>query len=278
MTSHTGESDAQQPKNWREINRRMWDERVPLHLASKFYDQAGFEAGRSSLEPFEIEEMGAVAGKSLVHLQCHFGQDTLSWARLGARVTGLDFSGPAIRTAQEIAARMGIDARFVEADLYDAPAALGERYDIVYTGLGALCWLPDLDRWGDVVAGLLLPGGKLYLSEFHPFTEVFGEKDRSLAAPYFTDGQASYWDEPGTYTDHEGETKENGSYYWVHSLSRIIQVLLDRGLLLERFSEHDYTLFARWPDLVQTEPGVYRQPEGEPTLPLMFSARFRNLG
>lgn len=157
------------------INQANWDARVPVHLDSDFYDVAGFKAGGSALRPFELAEVGDVAGRSLAHLQCHLGLDTLSWARLGAEVTGLDFSGAAIEQARSIAAECGLPARFVTADVYDAPRALGETYDIVYTGVGALVWLPDLTRWAEAVAALLNPGGFLYLAEFHPFTNVLDD-------------------------------------------------------------------------------------------------------
>src|SRR4051794_13740348 len=135
-------------EDWRAVNRALWDERVPIHVDSGFYDVAGFLAGGSTLRAFEIDELGDIDGRSLVHPQCHFGLDTLSWARRGARVTGLDFSRPAVEAARDVAARGGLEARFVDADVYDAPQALdGERFDIVYTGLGALNWLPDVAAW-----------------------------------------------------------------------------------------------------------------------------------
>ena len=161
---------------WRELNRAMWNERVPLHRRSRLYDLPGFKAGALSLSAHEIADLGDVRDRDLVHLQCHFGKDTLSWARLGARVTGLDFSEPAVTAAEELAREISVDARFVIADIYDAPAALdGRRFDIVYTGVGALCWLPDMERWAKVVFDLLRPGGQLYLFEFHPLRWIFGE-------------------------------------------------------------------------------------------------------
>ena len=141
-----------------EANRRMWDERVPIHLKSDFYDVTGFLDGTSHLRDFEREELGDVRGKSLVHLQCHFGLDTLSWARLGAEVIGLDFSEVAIVSARDIAERLGLDAEFVVGDVHSAPEVLGRRFDVVYTGLGSISWLPDLDRWARVIADLLEPG------------------------------------------------------------------------------------------------------------------------
>ena len=147
-----------------DLNRAWWDERVPIHTASEFYDVEGFLAGASTLRSFEPEEIGDVRGLTLVHLQCHFGLDTLSWARLGARVTGLDFSAPAMAFAAELADRAGLDAEWVVSDVMRADEALGgRRFDVVYTGLGALNWLEDIERWADVVRGLIAPGGRLHL-------------------------------------------------------------------------------------------------------------------
>ncbi|MDQ3636616.1 MAG: class I SAM-dependent methyltransferase, partial [Actinomycetota bacterium] len=171
---------------WRETNKASWDERVPIHVGGEFYGVEGFRAGEEHLRPFELEEMGDVSGKELLHLQCHFGKDTLSWARHGARVTGLDFSAPAVEAAGKLAAEIGIEAEFVRSDVYEANEALGGRtFDVVYTGLGALNWLPDITRWAGVVAGLVRPGGFLYLAEFHPFANVFGDDDLTVEHDYF---------------------------------------------------------------------------------------------
>ncbi len=267
--------DAFDDPEWREANRRMWDERVPIHVEGDFYDLAAFLRGEGCLRDFEIEDLGdRVAGRDLVHLQCHFGMDTLDWARRGARVTGLDFSGPAVEAARGIAAQLGIEARFVEGDVYDAPAVLGRRYDIVYTGLGALCWLPDIERWADVVLALLRPGGTFYIAEFHPFTDVLADESLDVVRPYFQGPEPLVWDEPGTYAAMDSQTEHNRSYEWVHPVSSVLDALARRGLRLERFREHDYTLFPRWPFLEREGRDRYRLPEHLPRLPLIYSARF----
>src|SRR5689334_10534150 len=162
--------------------------------------------------------VGDVAGLSLLHLQCHFGLDTLSWARRGARVTGLDFSGPAIAAARSIAAEIGVDAEFLEADVHDASAALGgRRFDVVYTGLGALNWLPDARRWARVVAGLVEPGGFLYLSEFHPIGWILSDDDLTIELDYFQ-RTAFEFDDPGTYADLGAATTHNLTEEWHHTL------------------------------------------------------------
>jgi len=260
-------------------NREMWDERVPIHVASRFYDVDGFKAGRNALEPFEIDEVGPVDGLQLVHLQCHFGLDTLSFARLGARVTGLDFSAPAVAAATDLAAELGLDAEFVCADVYDAPAALASRqFDVVFTGLGALNWLPDIERWSGVVDDLLRPGGTFYLAEFHPVTNLFGWHDLDLSGTYFGSPEGERDDDPGTYTDPGAVTVNNESWEWSHPLSEVVTALLDRGLVLELLHEFSHTLYARWPFMEGRDDGTYRLPADRPQLPLLYSIRMRKPG
>lgn len=260
----------------REANRQMWDERVPIHLKSDFYDVPGFLAGTSHLRDFEREELGDVRGKSLAHLQCHFGLDTLSWAREGAHVVGLDFSEPAIVAARGLADQLELNAEFVVGDVYRAPDVLGRRFQIVYTGLGAISWLPDLDRWAAVVAGLLEPGGVFYMPEFHPFTEVFADNDFSIRHHYFDQGVPFVDEEGGTYTDPDAETVHNEDYSWTHPVSAVITSLIGAGLHLELFHEHEYTLFRRFEGLEHhPEDRTYRFPESHPRLPLMYSIRMR---
>jgi SAM-dependent methyltransferase len=263
--------------DWIAINKAMWDERVPIHVASEFYDVEGFLAGDSTLRQFELDELGGVDGLTLVHPQCHFGLDTLSWARRGARVTGLDFSAPAIAAARDLAARAGIEAEFVHANVYDAPAVLaGRRFDLVYTGLGAINWLPDVDRWARTMARLLAPGGRFYLAEFHPFTDVFADDDLTLALSYFERG-ALHYDEPGTYADLDAQTTHNRSVEWQHTMGEVVSAVAGAGLRIELLHEHDYTLFPRWPCLERSAGGIYRFPAGTPALPLMYSLRARQV-
>ena len=265
--------DARAMTDWRETNRAYWDERVPTHVESAFYDVDGFLAGQSSLRPFEVEEVGAVAGRTLVHPQCHFGLDTLSWARLGARVTGLDFSARAVAAARDVAARAGLAAEFVQADLYDAVQALGgRRFDVVYTGLGALNWLPDVERWAKVMAALVAPGGMFYLAEFHPFVDTLADDDLTVVHPYFRSGPME-WNEPGTYADLEAPTEHNRTLEWNHGVGAVVSALIAAGLRIELLHEHDYMLFPRWPFLEKAGRDAYRLPADRPSLPLMYSVR-----
>jgi SAM-dependent methyltransferase len=259
--------------DWLEINRAMWDERVPIHVGSEFYDVRGFLAGESTLRDFEPAEMGEVDGRTLVHPQCHFGLDTLSWARLGARVTGLDFSPPAVQAARDIAAQAGIAAEFVHTNVYDAARALaGREFDIVYTGLGAIIWLPDIERWAQTMVSLLGPGGRFYLAEFHPLTAVFADESLDLDQSYFDRGPHTY-EEPGTYADLDAPTEHNRSIEWTWTLGDVVSALTSAGLKLEFLHEHDYTLFPRWPFLERDDRARYRLPAHIPSLPLMFSLR-----
>lgn len=258
-----------------DLNRRWWDERVPLHVGSDLYDVEEFKAGRDSLRPFELEELGNVTGKSLVHLQCHFGLDTLSWARRGATVTGLDFSEPAVEAARTLAAETGTAANFVAADVYDAPQALyGRTFDVVYTGLGALNWLPDLRRWAAVVASLTEPGDVLYLVEFHPLTWIYGDHDLAIEHDYF-DTEPFTFEDAGSYADEAAQTTNNTTVEWQHTLASILTAVLDAGFTIELYHEHDYTLFPRWPILQERAAKEFVFPDGTPRLPLMFSLRAR---
>ncbi|MYS86004.1 class I SAM-dependent methyltransferase [Embleya scabrispora] len=259
--------------DWRVVNRANWDERVPIHTASEFYDVAGFVAGKDALRDFELAEVGDVAGRTLLHLQCHFGLDTLSWARRGAVVTGLDFSEPAVAAATDLAARIGVDtARFVTSDVYDAVDTLeGRTFDIVYTGLGALCWLPDVDRWARTVADLVAPGGFLYLAEFHPFADVLAEDGRTVELDYFR-RDAQTWDEPGTYADMAAPTSANVTIEWQHGIGDVVSALTAAGLRLEFLHEHDFSLFARFP-ILERNDGIYRFPADHRRVPLIYSLR-----
>ncbi|MFC5186406.1 class I SAM-dependent methyltransferase [Actinomadura harenae] len=254
------------------VNRDLWDERVPIHLGSEFYDLAGFRAGADTLRDFEIAEVGDVSGRTLAHLQCHFGLDTLSWARRGAKVAGLDFSAPAIEAARGIADETGLDARFVVSDVYDAPEALGATFDVVYTGIGALCWLPDVGRWAETVAAVLNPGGFLYLSEFHPFADILDEETGTTVAFDYFDRTPQEWNEPGTYTDGDGTTRNNRSIEFLHGVGDVVSAIVAAGLRLEFLHEHDHTLFARYATL-EKDGQRYRLPEGRPRVPMMYSLR-----
>jgi SAM-dependent methyltransferase len=265
--------------SWREKNRTMWDAKTPLHLISRSYDVPGFKAGRMTLRAHEIADLGDVSGKDLIHLQCHFGLDSLSWARLGARVTGLDFSEPAVRAATELAQQIGVAATFVKSDVYDAPAAVGHRtFDIVYTGVGALCWLPDMDRWARVVHDLLRPGGQLYLFEFHPLKWMIeGSPPDQIAIidDYFTPPEG-YTDAGGvSYAETSIPSAATPTVQWNHPLGQVVTALVQVGLRIEQLQELDRDVLRQWQMMVRTEDGMYRMPPDRPSFPFMYVLRAR---
>ncbi|MCK9928412.1 class I SAM-dependent methyltransferase [Frankia sp. Mgl5] len=262
-----------QELDWRGLNRSHWDERVPIHLSGEFYDVAGFVRHPDVLRAFEVTEVGDVSGKRLVHLQCHIGLDSLSWAARGASVVGLDFSVPAVEAAQAIAAEVKAGARFVAADVYEAVEALGgETFNVVYTGLGALCWLPDLTRWARVVERLLAPGGFLYLVEFHPFAHTLDDATgRTVAFDYFDEGP-HVWTDPGSYADPAAATRKNTTVQYEHRLGSVISAVAGAGLRIDFLHEHDMTLFRQFASLVRGSDG-FRLREGLPRVPLMYSLR-----
>ncbi|HEX9260184.1 MAG TPA: class I SAM-dependent methyltransferase [Acidimicrobiales bacterium] len=228
------------------VNRAMWDERADAHAPSPGYDLERYVADPTALSDvvqFDVPRLGDIAGLDGVHLQCHIGTDTLSLARLGARMTGLDFSPNAIAQARRLAERAGADIRFVQAELYDAVGALGEQYDLVFTGIGALCWLPDVARWARVVAALLRPGGRLFIREGHPvlWSLTDGRPDKALAIeyPYFEMAEPMVFDEPGTYVETDHEFEATISHEWNHGLGQIVQAVIDAGLQLRSLEEHD---------------------------------------
>jgi len=223
-----------------------------------------------------VDELGALGGLQLVHLQCHFGLDTLDLVRMhpNLEAVGLDFSHPAVSQAAELAEELGLSSRvsFVEADVRHAATALGEEsFDVVYTGKGAICWLPDLDQWAGQCAALLRPGGYLYLCEFHPVGYALDQEVPGVGADYFST-EAWVEEEEGTYADAEAETVHNVTYWWNHPLPQVFDALMGAGLELRFFHEWDHTLFelTRW--LIRGEDGRYRWP-GSAKLPLMYSLK-----
>ncbi len=259
-------------------NQRLWDAWTKLHTEGDFYDVAGFREGGVRVRPYEIAALGDVSDKTLLHLQCHFGLDTLSWARLGAQVTGVDFSPASIAFARELAADLGLEARFIESNVYQLPVRLGDEFDIVYTSRGVLGWLPDIRGWARVVARFVKPGGRFYISEAHPVFQVFENEgvqpgELRLQYPYWEHGSPLIFDVHGSYADPTADLgEEHKEHGWDHGLAEIVTALIDAGLRIDRLEEHP---FLEWPAdfLVEREGGggVYVLPEGPGELPLMFS-------
>lgn len=245
------------------LNRASWDERAPAHAASPDYAFDRFVADPGFLSDvvrFDLPLLGQVAGQRGVHLQCHIGTDTISLSRLGARMTGLDFSGAAVEQARSLAAAAGADVDFVEADVYRAAEVLpAGAFDLVFTGVGALCWLPDVRRWAEVVARLLAPGGRLFLREGHPMLWALADPrpDGLLVVehPYFERAEPTVWDEGGTYVETDVVFEHNVTHEWNHGLGEIVTALLDQGLTLTGLVEHDSVPWDALPGQMERVPG-----------------------
>jgi SAM-dependent methyltransferase len=234
-------------EDYAELNRANWDERAPAHAASRDYavEQFASDPGHlSEVVRFDLPRLGDIGGLRGLHLQCHIGTDTVSLARLGADMTGLDFSAASLAQARRIAGLAGADVRFVEAEVYSAVTVLGrESFDLVYTGIGALCWLPDIARWAGVVAGLLRVGGRLFIREGHPalWAVEDGRDDNLLVLeyPYFEREEPMVFDEGGTYVETDAVFTHNRTHEWNHGLGEIVTALLGNGMELTGLAEHD---------------------------------------
>ena len=260
-------------------NEELWNAWTAVHAAGDFYDLEGFKAGGVRIRPYEIELLGDVTGKSLLHLQCHFGIDTLSFARLGARVTGADLSPDAIELAMMLADELGFpDARFVRSNLYDLPNALEGTFDIVYTSRGVLGWLPDIRAWARVVAHFLAPGGTFFITEAHPVMNVFENEgvvpgELRLTYPYWEHREPLTFAVKGSYADPDADVGDLTEHSWDHGLGEIVTALIDAGLRIDKLIEYPY-LEWKVDFLVEEEPGndCWVLPPGTPgELPLMFS-------
>lgn len=256
-------------------NRDNWNAVTPIHVASDFYDVPAFKAGRCTVYDMERAEVGDVAGKDLLHLQCHFGLDTLSWARLGARVTGVDFSDVAIAQAKALAAEIGVAARFVCSDIYALRENLHEQFDVVYTSQGVLCWLPDLMEWGRIAAHFLRPGGVLYIHEFHPIGMFY--QPQGTVAPlegetYSRREVPKFYQEQGTYADLTADICMP-EYEWSYSLGEVVTAIASAGLRIEFLREFDHCAYPATPSLERRADGFWYYPDNVSGIPLMFSIR-----
>jgi len=253
------------------INRELWNKKTPVHVASKFYDVEGFIAGKTSLNPAELDSLGDVKGKSLLHLQCHFGQDSLSWARLGADVTGVDLSDKAIDEAKKLNDKLGLNAEFICCNVYDLKEHLDKKFDIVLTSYGTIGWLPDLNKWAEIISHFLKPGGTFFIAEFHPVLWMFNEN--------FTEFQYSYFNDvpiietvKNTYTDGDAEINLL-SYGWNHPLSEIFTPLLKNNFKISEFKEYPYSYYNCFNKAIQNKDGWWEIEGMEGKLPLMYSIK-----
>ncbi|MCM5509994.1 MULTISPECIES: class I SAM-dependent methyltransferase [Vibrio] len=248
-----------------DINKKTWNQRTKIHVDSNFYDIESFMNGQSSLNAVELEQVGDVEGKSLLHLQCHFGQDTLSWARLGAKVTGVDLSGEAIDQAKSLAHALGLEASFVESDVIQFGQHNHQKFDIVFSSYGVLSWLPDLTQWAQMIAGALKAGGEFHLVEFHPFNDLLG------GYSYFPKQEPEI-EQEGTYTENCDGT-ESTTVTWSHSLGEILAALLDAGLIINTFSEHPFSPYNCFDGLEYVPNEGYQFLHQNQQVPMLFSIK-----
>jgi len=253
-------------------NLEAWNQMARIHAGSRGYKLAEFKAGQNVLKPIELREVGDVRGKSLLHMQCHFGLDTMSWARMGAKVTGVDFSDEAIKLARSISGELKIPARFVQSNIYDAPEVVHEQFDIVFTSYGALCWLLDIARWAQVAASFVKPGGFFYMAEFHPLTQM----SRNDAASTKLEFEISYFhtamreDPPGPdYSDHAKIVSE--THQWMYRIGDVVSALAAAGLRIEYLHEFAECIYQHFPFMKQSSDGLWHI-EGDP-IPTIFSIK-----
>jgi SAM-dependent methyltransferase len=278
-TTDDGQLEGSNVDDYIKANLELWNNWALIHEKAEAYDLEGFRAGKLSLNTIELEEIGDVAGKSLLHLQCHFGKDTLSWARLGASVTGADFSDKAIALARSLSEELGIPADFVCSNVYDLPDVLPGQFDIVFTSYGVLYWLPDIDRWAQVVGHFLKPGGTFYIVEFHPFAWVFEDAEEGeglkVSYPYFTPPEPLEFETHGTYADPDADY-HSVEYGWNHSLGEIVSALISAGLTIEFLHEFPFSIEgSMFKALERGEDDRWRlkDPRERAGIPLMFSIR-----
>ncbi len=260
-------------------NKDSWNKRTAVHKDSAFYDLEGFKKGKSSLNKIELDELGDVKGKSLLHLQCHFGMDTLSWAREGAIVTGIDLSDEAIKLAKEISTELNIPAQFICANVYDladaskVPPSEGfrEAFDIVFTSYGTIGWLPDLDLWAKMIAEKLKPGGTFYIADFHPTLWMMDDAMEKLYYSYFND-EVIVTEQTGTYADREAPIAYK-EYGWNHPFSEIFTALIQNGLAIEQFNEFAYSPYNCFANIEQGSDGMWRIKGMGDKMPMMYSIK-----
>ncbi len=258
-------------------NKKLWEEWTEIHKTAELYNVKGFLQGDETLDPIEIKELGDVNEKSLLHLMCHFGLDTLSWARRGARVTGVDFSENSIEFAKNLAKKIKINAQFICSAIYDLPKVHQEKYDLVFTSGGVLTWLPDLTKWAEVVSFFLKQGGIFYIREFHPFALVFDEEatELKLRYNYFPNEDPLSFENTFSYASDKRH-KPLTSYEWAYPISIFINSLIRHGLRIEFFNEFPYTTYQAYPFLFKQKienVDYWTLPDKKIQLPLMFSLK-----
>lgn len=252
-----------------EINKKSWNNRVEPHYNSDFYDVKGFINGKTSLNEIELSLLGDIKDKSVLHLQCHFGQDSLSLARLGAKVTGVDLSDKAILKAKKLAEKIQVDATFICSDIYDLPKHLSEKFDIVFTSYGTIGWLPDLDKWANIISTFLKPNGKFYFVEFHPVVWIFDDEFQEIKYNYFNKGPIQET-ENGTYAEKNAMIS-NDYVFWNHGISEVINNLIQKGLQIDSVTEFDYSPYNCFKNTVEFEEKKFRIKNLANKIPMVYA-------
>ncbi len=255
--------------NYIEINRKLWNAKTDVNFKSDFYDVDAFLTGTSSLNPIELDLFGEIHGKSILHLQCHFGIDTISLSRLGAHVVGVDFSDNSIEKAKTLALKAKTKTEFIQSDIYELEDELHDEFDIVFTSYGVLGWLPDMDKWAKIVGRFLKPGGRFVMVEFHPVVEMFSDDFSKIEYDYFNTGPIIE-EIQGSYADR-GAAICNESVSWSHSLSEVIGSLKRNGLRIAVFEEYDYSPYDCFERTVEIEKGKYQIPGFEKKIPMIYA-------
>ncbi len=256
-----------------DANKQLWNKRVSIHVNSEFYDVPSFKAGKTSLNEIELNALGDVKGKSLLHLQCHFGIDTISWAREGAIVTGIDFSEEAISAAKFLAEEVNVNANFICSDVYTLPNSLDRQFDIVFTSYGVIGWLPDLDKWAALINHFLKQGGIFFMAEFHPVLWMMDDDFTFLKYSYFND-EVIETTSHGTYGDRNANISLR-EYGWNHSLDEVMGNLLKYNLAITHFKEYPFSPYNCFNNTIKGEDGMYRINGLENKLPMMYSIKSR---
>lgn len=258
-------------KDYFTVNKQLWEKRVSIHVNSGFYDVPSFKGGKTSLNEVELRALGNVKGKSLLHLQCHFGMDTISWAKEGAIVTGIDFSEEAINAAKNLAKEMNVAADFICSDVYDLTEKLNLKFDIVFTSYGVIGWLPDLDKWAAVIHHFLKPAGTFFMAEFHPVLWMMDDNFTHLKYSYFNDEVIETLSQ-GTYGDRNAPIS-SVEYGWNHSFDELFGSLLKFDLQIIDFKEYPFSYYNCFNNTVKGTDGMYRIKGLENKLPMMYSIK-----
>jgi SAM-dependent methyltransferase len=254
-------------------NKELWNKRTEHHVGSAFYDMESFMAGKNSLKEIELPLLGNVQGKSILHLQCHFGQDSLSLARMGAQVTGIDLSDAAITKAREINTSLGTQAEFICCDVYSLKEHLHKKFDIVFTSYGTIGWLPDMDQWAGIVQHFLNPGGEFIMAEFHPLVWMYNNEFTEIGYSYFNTGPIIE-ESTGTYTDRNAPIQYT-EYGWNHALEEVFTALLNQGLQLQVFKEYNYSPYNCFSNMVQEGEDCYVIPALGRKAPMVYAMKWK---